>query len=130
MLIDTGAASTCIALDAAGELGLTPLRLEKSYGAGGLHELPVFGVQLTIIIVDHMGREISVKGDLQAKGIPELGEYFRNLPVQFADAFPRRMVGLIGRDLLRHSTFTYKGSIGQFDFKLDLGSLTQGVPGT
>lgn len=130
MLIDTGAASTCIALDAAQELALTPLRLEKSYGAGGLHELPVFGAQLTIIIVDHMGREVTVNGDLQAKGIPELGEYFRNLPVQFQDAFPKRMVGLIGRDLLRHATFVYKGSIGQFDFKLDLNTLAQRIPGT
>jgi len=131
MLIDTGAASTCIALDAARELGLSALRLEQSYGAGGLHELPVFGAQLTIIIIDPMGREVSMGGDLQVKGIPELGEYFRNVPVQFADAaFPRRMVGLIGRDLLRHATFVYKGSIGQFDFKLDLGSLTQRIPGT
>ena len=86
---------------------------------------------MTIIIVDPMGRDVSMGGDLQVKGIPELGEYFRNVPVQFADAaFPRRMVGLIGRDLLRHATFVYKGSIGQFDFKLDLGSLTQRIPGT
>jgi hypothetical protein len=130
MLIDTGAASTCIALDAAQELGLVPLRYEKSYGAGGLHELPVFGVQLTISIVDHVGRQTTVGGDLQAKGIPELGDYFRNIPIQFLDSFPKRMVGLIGRDLLRHATFVYKGSVGQFDFKLDLGSLAQGVPGT
>ncbi len=129
MLIDTGAAGTCIADDAAQELGLSPLRYEKSYGAGGLHNLPVYGVQLTIIILD-AGQQVSVTGDLQAKGIPELGDYFRHVPMQTQDPFPKRMVGLLGRDLLRHAIFVYKGSVGQFDFRLDLGSLSQAVPGT
>ena len=130
MLIDTGASATCIALDVAQELGLAPLRQEKSYGAGGLVEHPVFGLQLTINFIDPVGRQVAVGGDIQAKGIPDLGDYFRHVPMDTPDPFPKRMVGLIGRDLLRHATFVYKGSVGQFDFRLDLGSLSQAVPGT
>jgi hypothetical protein len=130
MLVDTGASATCIALDAAQELGLSPLRYEKSFGAGGLHELPVFGVLLTITFANPMGGEYGANGDIQAKGIPELGEYFRRIPIHSKDSFPLRMIGLIGQDLLRHATFVYKGSLGQFDFKLDVHSLPQTMPGT
>jgi len=129
MLVDTGASATCIALDAAQELRLSPLRYAKSYGAGGLHELPVFGVLLTITFSDPMGGQHGVNGEVEAKGIPELGEYFRRLPMESKGSFPMRMIGLIGRDLLRHATFVYKGSIGQFDFKLDMGSFAQVIQG-
>jgi len=47
MLVDTGATFTCMSLDVARELQLSPADLRGSYGAGGLHENEVFEAFLT-----------------------------------------------------------------------------------
>ena len=48
LLLDTGAGKTCISRKAAGELGLKPTRLAKTYGSGGRYELEVVAARLTL----------------------------------------------------------------------------------
>lgn len=122
MLIDTGAANTCIALDVAQELGLTPTGIKESYGSHGKQQSQVFAAKLKLSIGDQAGNQVQVEGTREVIGIPELGDYFKQMPVQDTGAFPWRLIGLIGRDFLAYTTFTYRGSAGEFEFKLDLGS--------
>lgn len=127
MLIDTGARRTSMALDVAQEMRLQAIGIQNTYGAGGLHSNEVFEALLTISIADKTGAQVSVNGEIQAMGIPRLNEYFQQLQIQTSDPFPRRMIGLVGRDLMRHATLTYMGSKGQFEFKLDLSSFQQTI---
>jgi len=39
------------------------------------------------------------------------------------DGHPVRMIGLLGRDCLRHGTFTYRGAEGRIDLRLDLATI-------
>jgi hypothetical protein len=116
-----------MALDVAQELQLKAVRLQSTYGAGGLHQNEVFEAVLTISIVDPSGSQLSIGGEIQAMAVPRLGEYFQAMGASSADPFPARMIGLVGRDLLRHATLVYEGSKGSFEFKVDVSSLQQDV---
>jgi hypothetical protein len=71
IMIDTGATSTAISMEAAAELGLLPQRLSESYGLGGKQKHAVFRVAFAISISD--GRTGNVlQGEIDAAGIPDL----------------------------------------------------------
>jgi hypothetical protein len=123
MLIDTGASHTCMALEVAKELGLSPIRLMETYGAGGLHRNPVFEAALRISIADGRGNQTSLDLNSQVMGIPDFGRHLPNDALQVPDNFPTRMIGLLGRDFLRIATLTYDGSRGVVDIRLDLSQL-------
>lgn len=122
MLIDTGATKTCMALDVAQELGLKPIRLEKTYGAHGLQESEVFHARLEVAFVGG-GNQTSMKGDIDVKGVKDLGAFMNTLKLETSDMFPKRLIGLLGREWLRHGTLLYEGTKGRFQFTLDLSSL-------
>src|SRR5262245_26504974 len=48
LLLDTGATRTCIALQAAIDLGLQPRRMQDGFGAGGAHKNPLSLARLDI----------------------------------------------------------------------------------
>ena len=127
MLIDTGAVGTSMAQDVSEGLQLKAIRIQETYGAGGLHRNPVFEAILGFSIQGKHGNLLSLSGEIQAMGIPRLQEYMRSLGLQTPDGFPSRMIGFLGRDLLRHATLTYEGSKGRFEFKLDLSTLQQTI---
>ncbi len=118
MLIDTGAGNTCIALDVAEELQLTMVGLRKGYGAGGIHENKVFEASLRLIA----SNGLVVNSTHQAAGIPDLGKHLDATQVQTGDDYPKRLIGLLGRDFLLHATLIYRGSQGIIEIQLDMGS--------
>lgn len=122
MLVDTGATATSIALDVAQELGLQQTRIGKTYGAGGLHQNPVFSGQLIMEIRDG-GNSTRLTMVREVMGIPHLNEPYREIGVLDGTGRPVRLIGLLGRDFLRHVTMTYRGSSAEVEFVLDFGSL-------
>lgn len=120
MLIDTGATTTCIATDVCQELELPVIDKAHTYGAGGLHVSEVYPVRVEIHIQE--GAAVSsVNMELPTRAVPDLSKHFGNL-VKNGDK-PARLVGLVGRDLLRHATLTYNGDTGEFGLEFHLNTL-------
>src|SRR5262245_24230654 len=114
VLVDTGASDTAISLDAAEELGLLPRRMQTTYGAGGLARNPVFWARLVIQIQTAVGTTTAGLDD-EVVSVPRLEESIRALGIKVgthrpAARVPVRLIGLLGRDLLRHATFAYEGA--------------------
>lgn len=125
LLLDTGATSTCISTKAAQQLGLTVTRMQKAFGAGGQHDAPVFFANLEISITDQKTNLGTVFGwEQEVQGVPNLHECVQNLT--FA-GHPMEVIGLLGRDILRHAKIRYDGPAGSLSFEFDVASL-QGSP--
>jgi predicted aspartyl protease len=107
MLVDTGAQSTCISESAAQALGLQPIRLTKTYGAAGLHENKVYEAHLQIGIDDGKGVRSDFHIEMQTICIPQLHEQMRGVKINNVE---RPLIGLLGRDFLRHTKLTYNGT--------------------
>lgn len=122
LLIDTGATETCMALDVAQDLKLTLVRIAKTYGAGGLHENPVFEAFLVMENRDTFGNVFHVESLRQVVGIPELGRYLERFDVKMKEDHPKRVIGLLGREFLEHATMIYRGPRGLVEIILDPAS--------
>lgn len=109
LLVDTGAAVTCISIDTAQRLRLRPTRLATGYGAGGEHTNPVFFAALAIS--SHLPSESSLTWQGEVQGVPDLEKHSEELNLE-VDGAPASITGLLGRDLLRAVSFQYDGRIG------------------
>jgi hypothetical protein len=137
LLVDTGATSTCITMEAAAELQLMPRRISRSYGAGGLTENPMFWARLQIDIDNTQGAVTTAELDQEVAGIPGLEACYANLDVKFSRKLGNvpptkvRLIGLLGREFLRHATLLYEGSKGHARLTLDMDSFQpRTVPGS
>jgi hypothetical protein len=119
ILIDTGADGTCISTAVATTaLGLNPLRMQLGYGAGGTHQSPVFFAQFEFSIVDPKGIRTSFAWEQEVLGIPDL-EHRR---VTYAGR-EFAVIGLLGRDILRHCRMEYDGPAGTVRMQVDTSAL-------
>ena len=125
LLLDTGATRTCIALQAATQLGLQATRMQDGIGAGGKYSNPVFLARLEIRIVHpKTGIVHPYAWEQEVEGIPELHNFAAPLVWQNQTM---QVSGLLGRDILRHARIYYDGPLGRLRFEFDLASL-QGKP--
>jgi hypothetical protein len=123
MLIDTGAGQTCIAMDAAQELGLKAVDLRRTGGVHGVNVNEVFEVYVALRLVDSQGNHTTVRSVRPMIGVPNLGDQIRPEIFQTSTAeHPKRLIGLLGRDFLKHTTMVYRGSQGAVEIAVDRGS--------
>ncbi len=122
LLLDTGAGKTCISENAAHDLGLNPIRLAKTYGAGGEYELSVVNARLGFRVSSSRS-EHDVSFETEAQVIPLLEAGGRQMGLRSGDT-DIRLIGLLGRDLLRHAQVSYDGINGSFEISFDLASLS------
>ena len=120
-MVDTGAGKTCISQTAAVELSLKPLRLAKTYGAGGDYELEVVCARLTLR-ASGSDTAPGVSFETEARVIPLLEEGGAQIGLK-SDELEIRLIGLLGRDLLRHAQVSYDGVGGGFQVSFDFTSL-------
>jgi len=116
LLVDTGAVATCIAIHTAELLNLRPTRLATGYGAGGEHTNPVFFASLTI---DSTGSKRPLVWQGEVQGIPDLEKYGEDLGIEI-NGTSAHIVGLLGRDLLRHARLEYDGIAGTLEIHFEL----------
>lgn len=131
VLVDTGATKTSIDLEVAKQLGLKQIGFEYTYGAGGLHQLPVFEAHCAVSMEDGVGNTTVVQSDLMVAGIPDLQTSAAKRGLS-RNGSPCPLVGLLGRDFLRHTTMTYDGPKGRVEIRLEpksLGSVVAAIPG-
>ena len=112
-----------MALNVATELQLTPVALATTFGAAGQHQNQLFEAFLTLRIVDSFGQQTVLNHQGQVMGIPELDEQLGRVGLQVPDGQTKRLIGLLGRDILRYATLTYRGSEGIVEMTLDLDAL-------
>jgi hypothetical protein len=121
LLVDTGASATAISVEAAQELGLQPVDVGHTYGAHGLQQNPIYEAHLSMSIAGP-GGESGVEADLRVSGIREMEAMFQKLGVRTGGQDGGRLVGLLGRDFLRHAVLTYDGTYGVVTLKIVPGS--------
>jgi len=107
ILIDTGAQDTCISLDVANQLGLRPVGLCTGFGAGGVHKNHVFSARLDIEMEED-GRKRIVTLEQRVQAIPNLNDFYK-LSNAMRNGAPSTLIGLLGRDILRHGRLNYDG---------------------
>ena len=124
MLIDTGATRTAIAKDVAeSDLGLRPTSVAQTYGAGGLHKNPCYLARFMLQVKNASGDAVQVVREFEVLGIPDLGA---NQKIVGGEplAQPRSIIGLLGRDFLRHTTLSYRGESGVVEVRLHLDTMS------
>ncbi|MFN7975089.1 MAG: aspartyl protease family protein [Acidobacteriota bacterium] len=134
LLIDTGATRTCISLEAAAELHLNARRVIRTHGAGGLTENAMFWARLQIDIENARRDVTTAELDQEVAGIPGLEANYDRRDVKFSKGHgvepttKVRLIGLLGRDFLRHATLIYEGSQGHVRLSLDRESFRPKPP--
>ena len=109
--------------EAARRLGLQPISIAKTYGAGGLHDLNIYQALLTIGITDEKTGLVSqIMVEQPVGGISELGKTYEQAGVK-VNGQELRLVGLLGRDFLHYATMTYRGRTGQIEIVVDLEAM-------
>ena len=125
LMIDTGASATCISRRAASELGLKPIRVATTYGAHGARDAHVHLARLRIVIGHSMSRATTcIDYECEAQEVKDLERFAEAAGLRRGE-HPMRLIGLLGRDLLRHARFQYDGLAGQIDVHFDLGNLVK-----
>lgn len=108
LLVDTGASTTCIDNDVASQLSLTPIRISRTHGVHGEHEVNVYNTLLHIGIEQRGARQDFYReGEtMGAEGISRCHK-----PINVSGT-PYPVIGLLGRDVLRKVRFHYDGPKG------------------
>ena len=57
--------------------------------------------------------------------VPQMREIFDSRPIQHGKTRVR-LVGLLGRDFLRHGRLIYDGALGRFEVRMNLYTLPKG----
>ena len=120
MLVDTGATQTSMSRKAATQLGLTPLRMQRGYGSGGEHEIPIYFASFEINLPGKSGVVVTMGWEQEAGGIADLEKHAQGVAV---GVNPVEVIGLLGRDILRHVNMSYNGMTGRVELTFDITSL-------
>ena len=119
VLLDTGATGTCISIKAADALGLKATRLAAGFGSGGDTLNPVFQARLHISMTNSEGISRVLTWSQEVQGIPKLEEPFIKNPLLYSGG-QVELIGLLGRDILATTRFTYDGLVGSLQLDFDL----------
>jgi hypothetical protein len=114
MLIDTGAAGLIIDASVVRELGLEPTgRSRQGHGLSGSAMFDEYEASLLMPLTDGQGVQ-------NWKGLPVCAWLMPDLRIFEPEGEnPPRIVGIIGRLLLRYATFRYDGRNGAVELHID-----------
>lgn len=117
LLLDTGATATCISEHAAERLSLPTVGLRRTHGAGGTSSNPVVLATLMISIADReTSRTLAFTGPAVVVPGLERSSHDWGLAIRGESV---SLIGLLGRDILRHTTFQYNGKEGKLTLTFD-----------
>lgn len=116
-----------MALDVATDLGLTPVGIQDTFGLHGKQKNQVFEAELNLTIRDSFGNETRINTVQRVLGVPDMGALFATQGLKSGND-PVRLIGLLGRDFLRHATLIYKGPSGSFEIIMDFSAMKTPSP--
>ena len=127
ILVDTGATHICITIEAAQELGLKQVDIQETYGMHGKQRTPIFQARLCLKI---QNQKVSTELFLERRvaGVADMEALFQKMGIRFGGNQSQRVIGLLGRDFLRHGTFKYYGTRGLMEIDLDLSTFGSPAP--
>ena len=125
VLVDTGARKTGIAQHTAETLGLTSIGTASSFGAHGAQESLRYRANFTLRIVDPTsGKALEVTfEDHEVLGIPKMKESFDQFGLRDQTGNLLNVIGILGREFLRHARLVYDGPRGIVEFEIDTQSV-------
>lgn len=123
MMIDTGAEKTCISDLAASQLGLIPTRTVRCYGAGGETTNAMVFARLVIGIAQGPVQRVIV-WEQEVQTVRDLEKHPESRGLRVNDQ-PARLIGLLGRDILRRANVQYNGIEGKVHVTFDGSWLKQ-----
>jgi hypothetical protein len=129
LLIDTGASTLCVAEAVTRELGLNPVGLKDTSGLHGRQQNEIYHIHLTLFFSRGGTELVTIENEKAVLSVPRLDEHWKPTDIQTGDDHPTRLIGLLGRDFLRHATLTYNGTTGLIDVALDLSTMPAHPPG-
>ena len=119
MLVDTGATATRISEEAALELGLPQVDVRETVGVHGKQRTPVYLASFGLGIADASGNQTFIIRDSAVAAAKGLEAMFAKMGVKTGGKDGGRLIGLLGRDFLRHATFVYRGGKGEIEIIID-----------
>ncbi len=111
MLVDTGATRTCVSQAVADDLGLMPSDTIRSHGAHGFLDASVYPVTVDVTFPNNTKEPFVMSLSDSIMAIKDLENAIPDLEL---DGVPTRVIGLLGRDFLKHVIFEYHGPFGRF----------------
>ncbi len=123
LIIDTGAVTLCVADFVPKQLGLSPVGIRDTAGVHGVQKNEVYHLHLQLMFSGGSGEGVSIETEKPAICIPGLHGQWSPDEMKTNDAHPSLLIGLLGRDFLRHAVFTYNGATGVIDVMLDLTTM-------
>jgi hypothetical protein len=117
-LIDTGASNCFIDQSVADDLGITSRGMVTSHGLGGSVDVPHHQVMLFIpakpLGGNYPAQAVAMLGFVQEVGTVSLNRYHEGL-----ENIPGRVLGALGRNILRFTKTTYDGMTGTITIETD-----------
>jgi len=117
-LIDTGASNCFIDQSIADELGITSLGAVTSHGLGGAVDIQRHQVMLFIpakpLGGNYPPQAVAMLGFVQEVGTVSLNRYHEGL-----ENIPGRVLGALGRNILRFTRMAYDGMTGNITIDTD-----------
>lgn len=126
-LIDTGAHRTAISSAAAAALQLNKIGTTTGFGAHGEQESDKYRAMFSLAIQDGTG-VVEIRQEMDVIAIPQLTEMFARFGLKDGTGRPVTVIGLLGRDFLRHCRMRYDGPGGYYEIEVDFSSITTQVP--
>ena len=107
LMLDTGAAHTCIDINIIKRINAKPIGMTKVRGVSGIAEdRPVFRLSLQLFMADEHQYRRAIRFTTDVRGIPPLGH---------AAHLGLVCDGLIGRDFLRYFKLVYTGYLASWE---------------
>lgn len=113
ILLDTGATKTCISEHAAIELGLKPTGMANTAGVAGVSQVPAYTVRLDL-------PDFAISSEREMIAVKDM----KHVSVSGG----KRLIGLLGRDFLKHAELIYDGDKGEIKIKVKRETLKKPMP--
>lgn len=119
MIVNTGFEGVGIDGEVARELGLTAASKAKVHGVDGESSQDTCMALLLVPVDNINGDNIAIGTNIEAVTLPKLRASYDSYGLSSPEGEPVRIIGMLGRQFLQFTTFTYNGLDGSWEMQID-----------
>lgn len=123
MVVDTGFAGVGIDGDVVQELKLTPLNETKVQGVEGDVSQNTYMALLLVILGKVKDENLAIGVPMEAVCLPKIRASYDSYGLTTSEGEAIRVVGILGRDFLQFTKFTYDGLSGRWGMEIDTNAM-------